>query len=311
MIYFLLTARHNYTIRQYLRSWGRELTSRMQVIPYSALPANRELPAGTYVFSDIERLTAVQRPLVEGVWERLAKAGDAVRLLNHPGRSMRRHRLLRSLHERGLNRFNAFPPNEPGQPWRYPVFVRKENEHTGSLSALLHDREAVEKALLTLIMDGHDPRELLVVEFCDTADGEGVYRKYAAFRIGDEILPRHVLFSRNWVLKDVDLLEPAHREEVKAYCRENPHEEQLRAVFELAGIEYGRIDYSLQGGAIQVWEINTNPVVMRPPAEYPAATLAFHEAFAKRIGEAFVHIDSPNRSAIRIPMEWDADPFTL
>jgi hypothetical protein len=309
MIYYLVTDRHHYTMRQYLQSWGRDLARAVQVVPYAALPRNRELPVGTYIFSDIERLNALQRPLVSGVWEQLARAGNAVRLLNHPTRSLRRHDLLRCLHERGINRFNAFLPSEPGQPWRYPVFLRQENEHTGSLSPLLRNKEEVRQALLTLVMDGYSPRDLLVVELCDTADGEGVYRKYAAFRVGDRILPRHVLFSRSWVLKDLDLLEPSHREEVRHYCRTNPHEEQLLALFNLAGIQYGRIDYALLDGAIQVWEINTNPVVMRPPEQYPPASLPFHEAFSKVFGEALLQVDTPHLPPVeRVPIDLGSAP---
>ena len=50
--------------------------------------------------------------------------------------------------------------------------------------------------------------------------------------------------------------------EENAYLDANPHESELREIFELADIEYGRIDYGIKGGRIQVWEINTNPTVL-------------------------------------------------
>lgn len=306
MIYFLVTARHQYTISQYLSSWGKDLAAAVQVVPYAALPDNPELHVGTYVFSDIERLNDLQRPFLADVCERLG-AARGVRLLNHPTRSLRRFQLLRRLRDWDINRFDAHPVDAPGQPWRYPVFLRQENEHTGNLSPLLHSKEEVRRHLFNLILDGHQPRDLLVVEFCDTADERGIYRKYSAFRVGDRILPRHVLFSKSWVQKDLDILEPSHREEIREYVRTNPHEEQLRAVFDLADIQYGRIDYSLLDGAIQVWEINTNPVVMRPPERYPETSLAFHGAFAKAFGEALAAVDTrPPSPARGIPMAWDS-----
>lgn len=304
MIYYLVTSQHNYAIRQYLRSWGQELAKVVQVVPYSALPGNLEMPVGAYVFSDLERLETLQLTLAADVWERLAAAGEVVRLHNHPLRSLRRFELLTRLAERGQNRFRAHRPSAPGQPWRYPVFVRHEREHTGNLSPLLHSAEEVRSVLLKLVMDGLALRDLLVVELCETADQDGIYRKYSAFLVGDRVLPRHVLFSRNWVQKDLDLLDASQREEIRAYCRQNPHEAQIRAIFREAGIDYGRIDYSLLGGELQVWEINTNPLVMRPPEEYPVETHPFHADFAARFGEALAAINVPTSPVLRVPMGW-------
>ncbi|MGV2481720.1 UNVERIFIED_CONTAM: hypothetical protein IGO34_33520, partial [Salmonella enterica subsp. enterica serovar Weltevreden] len=63
--------------------------------------------------------------------------------------------------------------------------------------------------------------------------------------IGEQIVPRHVLFSPQWMLKGMDLLEPEHRAETRDYCQNNPHEAELRRLFERAKIDYGRIDYAL------------------------------------------------------------------
>ena len=47
------------------------------------------------------------------------------------------------------------------------------------------------------------------------------------------------------------------------YLHSNPHEKEVRAIFRTwPRIEYGRIDYGLYNGRIQVWEINTNPSVL-------------------------------------------------
>jgi hypothetical protein len=45
------------------------------------------------------------------------------------------------------------------------------------------------------------------------------------------------------------------------------HEASLREIFRLARIEYGRMDYALLGGRLQVWEINTNPTIATPGSE--------------------------------------------
>jgi hypothetical protein len=42
---------------------------------------------------------------------------------------------------------------------------------------------------------------------------------------------------------------------------DNPHEAWLRRVCELGGVEYGRVDYGMLDGRLQLWEINTNPTI--------------------------------------------------
>jgi hypothetical protein len=80
------------------------------------------------------------------------------------------------------------------------------------------------------------------------------------------VICQHVLQSRDWNVKaDTRIRSDATVEESDAFFRANPHSELLRPIFELSGIEYGRIDYSFLSGRIQVWEINDNPVIAGGP----------------------------------------------
>ena len=45
------------------------------------------------------------------------------------------------------------------------------------------------------------------------------------------------------------------------FVKENWSADVLRRVFEIAGIEYGRADWGIVGGKLQVYEINTNPQI--------------------------------------------------
>jgi hypothetical protein len=56
-----------------------------------------DLPNGTYIFSDLDRLTKIQAALAALVWEQLALGGRSVQLLNHPQRSRRRYELPRAV----------------------------------------------------------------------------------------------------------------------------------------------------------------------------------------------------------------------
>ena len=228
-----------------MQGWGKALAGRVLMAPYDSLFAGQQLPpGGTYVFSDLDRLTPQERERLGPIHDRLQG-----RVLNDPRRSLLRFELLRSLHEAGVNAFNAYRPGET--PVRFPVFLRPESGFL-ELAPRLHDA-------LPRVPDGR-----IAVEFCDTADASGVYRKFGAYVVGERIVPRHLFFSRNWLVKGPDLRDPGYLAEELDYVRRNPHAAPLLGICRSARIAWGRVDYSLLDGRIQVWEANTNPLFALP-----------------------------------------------
>ena len=261
MIFYLVTKEANYTMDEYMKSWGPSPGSRMQIIFYEDLLRYRMFNPGTYIFSDLERLSPPRLKVACQLWKTLYEAGSRVRLLNDPSRVLCRYDLLQKLFDDGKNFFKAVRATESFDSLHYPVFVREENQHNGNLTAHIYNRSELVREVQSLRLQGYRGRNLLIVEFCDTSDSAGVFRKYSAFNVGGEILPRHVLFSQNWNVKKPELMDPHLEQEQQEYLRTNPHESWLTQIFKLSGIEYGRIDYSLVGDKPQVWEINTNPTV--------------------------------------------------
>jgi len=294
MIHYLARAEHHYTVGDYLKSWAGPSHPVIKIFAYERLPTI--LPRGTYIFSDLERLTSCQLELMADLRDQLAAAGDGIRLLNHPTRSLRRFALLRQRSDAGRNAFRAFRASEPLDDVRFPVFVRRANEHEGSATGLLRDPRELDQAIVRALLAGIELADVLIVEFCDTSHGSGRFRKYSAFRVGDRIIPRNLYFSEKWVLKNPDILDPAAVAEEHAYLESNPHERELHEIFDLAQIEYGRIDYGLLDGRLQVWEINTNPIVIWPRDHYKRQHLPAQEFFAQRIRSAFQTIDTAGPS---------------
>src|ERR1700722_8939678 len=124
MITYFSTAVHRYTMDDYLNTWGAELRSLIQVRSYNELASLQWLAGGTYIFSDIERLTRAQGLLVADLWRQLDAAGSNVRLLNHPLRALRRTGLLQSLHAAGRNQFNVHCVTGSRSELQFPVFIR-------------------------------------------------------------------------------------------------------------------------------------------------------------------------------------------
>jgi hypothetical protein len=183
-------------------------------------------------------------------------------VLNAAREALRRYELLRSLHQSGRNDFRAHRADGPLDAVRFPVFVRLADRHTGSLTPLLHDRAALRRAMAYLWLRRMPRSSLLVMEFCETASAEGLYRKYAMFRIGDAYIPRHLLIGRHWMTKgDTREADEGTMAEETIYLRDNPHAAWVREVFEMAHIEYGRLDYGVCNGRPQAWEINFTPVL--------------------------------------------------
>ena len=292
MIRILLSRAHSYTISHFLETWGRDVRKFVRPLCYEDLAFGKRLKPGTYIFADLERLDDAQLDFAKHIWRTLAARPESYRLLNDPSKALRRYELLKALHANGTNAFQAFRMNNGRLPEKFPVFLRRESEHDGAISSLLNSRQELDSAVADLTSKGIPRGDLLAVEYCETADSTGLYRKYSAFRVGDRLLARHALFSRKWVVKLADETEEKWVEEEAEYLRAHPHEAELRKIFDLAHIDYGRIDYSLLNGKIQVWEINTNPNITSSPMKIAPGRLPTQWAFIKQLREAFETVDS-------------------
>ncbi len=318
MICILVTREGSHTIDEYLRAWGSMIAQRVNVVLYESLALRRSIPdADTYIFTDVERMHPAMRHGAFQLYRMLKSHSRRPRILNHPLRTHGRYRLLRMLQSQGINRFQVRRATEPLDSLRYPVFLRLEHDHAGNRTKLLDYPEQLHQAIEALCFKGWRRNEMLVTEFCNTADSDGIYRKYAAFVVGCQIIPRHMLFGEHWMLKADTALagvsstcaadhERFLKEQLE-YIHGNPHADTLRKICMAAHVTYGRIDYSLLDGTIQIWEINTNPTILKPPEKYSPCEKATHETFADRIATTLASLgDEPRETAIRFAPPWRA-----
>ena len=300
MINYFVCGRYTHTMDRFLSETAQELATVIHVLPYERLVNEVSLPVGPCIFADIDILGPGLRMLAIALHAALQDC-PGFTTLNDPRRSLGKYHLLRLLHEQGVNRHTVFRSGENLGSASYPVFLRYMDDHGGPRSPLLPTAPELRKSLTWQRLKGRASR-VMIVEFNDTSDHEGIFRKYAAFRVGGRIVPRHMLVGRDWVQKHPGgtLLEQRFIEEEAAYVRDNPHQEQLMEIFQAAAVEYGRIDYGLCGGRLQVWEINTNPMVLsRENLEVPERR-ASQEFFLGRVVNAFRELDTPCREHRRI-----------
>jgi hypothetical protein len=300
MIFFVAPADAAWGMEEYLEQYGEKLAGRIRILTYEDIVTRKALALGTYVFSALDQLCPTERGIAARCWKELAAADPRVTLINHPTKALLRFELLDMCFALQRNRFRVRRASALPRGLRFPVFLRPEREHTGSLTRLLYTRRQLASGLLEALAVGYRLRDLLVVEYCSTADPDGVFRLYCAAIVGERIIPQALVHNRNWITKwDGRLVDAGKAREQSDYVDGHLHAEWLRTTFAVAKIRYGRIDYGVRDGAPQVWEINTNPTIVRragnprtmPPDQWALLEPA-RERFLERFGAALAAIDS-------------------
>lgn len=298
MIHFLAPAGQD-NIPEYLGLWGRDLAKRCRILDYESLPLQTRFDRGAYVLTSLDRLSPLQERLLGELHRRLI-GNEGFRILNDPVRTLRRLDLLTELWRLKLNDFRGVRAIADLTHLRYPVFVRSERSHEGALSPLLHSPKEVAASIGRALLQGYRLGDLLVVEFCETADADGLYRRYAAFIVGRRIISRGLERGWNWIAKRYQSeFSRAMVLEERDYVFTNPHEAQLAGIFEIARVDYGRIDYSMKDGRVQTWEINLAPTIGRGlgptnrqiPEELQPIRMETKRHFYARFREAWEAVD--------------------
>jgi len=313
MISFWVTAAGTFGMKEYIARRLPGLGGMLQIRTYESITPELELSRGTHIFGSLCQLSPAGRELVGQLHDRLREAVPGIRLLNNPRRAWRRFELLERMHARGVNQFRAYRAAHAEAIERFPVFVRQESGHTGPLTGLLSTRKELGSALRSLRARGMPLDDLLVVEFRNMADGEGVVRMASVFKVGERIIPAFQLRGRHWMLKwsDSDHDGPAMREFLRYVC-DNPHAAWIRGIFEQAGVEYGRMDYGICGDSLQVWEINLNPTPGPSPGRDPPPLEPELEAmlqdgrrvYNEAMLEAFSELDAESSAgSVRVPLD--------
>jgi hypothetical protein len=301
MIRFVVPREQEFGVGDYLATWGSGLAGRVEILHYEALPGLPSLPPGTYIFLGLDQLTPGGTRLVCELQDQLRAAAWPV--LNDPRKVLLRFELLSELHRQGLNLHGVARVGSDTGRLRFPLFLRENHRHTGSLSPLLHSPADVERALGRAALMGYRLEELLLVEYFDTADAEGKFRKYSAYVIGPAVIPRGMGLGVDWMLKaDANRFSEAMLREEWAYAETNPFEAQLRRIFEVSRTDFGRIDFGVKDGRVETWEINLNPTIgPGRTAKWPEWVVAMRQPtrdlFSVRFQAALEALDTVTASA--------------
>jgi hypothetical protein len=302
VIYFVAPSQETWCMEAFLCQEGHEMAGRIGIITFEEIASRQAIPLGTYIFAAIDQLSPTEAEIAKKCCAALARANSKTLILNRPEQVLCRYDLLSRCFELKRNTFRVTRASQFYQRHRFPVFIRNQRRHTGSISALLHTRAQLIRALAKAVVHGNLPRDLLIIEYRDTADAAGMFREYCASIVAGTILPQAVVHSRNWVTKwSARLIDSDKVREDMEYAQTNPHAAWLKETFDLAGVQYGRIDYGVKDGIPQVWEINTNPMIVRPATWAPNNLTPeqrnlhapIRTRFLRALQSALEEIDSP------------------
>lgn len=266
MIFIVTSRAHAYTHKCLVEAGG---PVEVRALAYDEMLSSPTVARGTYILTDFDRLTA-QRLNIAARFCRL-QSEQGVRILNDPARVLSRYGLLRRLNRAGINAFDAYRVEELAMPKRWPVFLREEGNHGAPVSGLLRDPAQLKKALNEALQGGTPIANLLIVEYAAEPVLPGLFRKLSVFRVGERYLGYTCVHDDNWIVKQgKPAIAPLELyEEEFEFVRDHSFADAVRPAFELAGIHYGRADFGLVGGRVQIYEINTNPELDLTPEPSP------------------------------------------
>lgn len=263
MIIFLADRHHTKTLAALAQT---RLPCEISVHSFEWVLQQEELPRATYVFTDRERMDVWQQTVLSKLFLHLQQSGPGYRALNNPVAIGDRGTLLRKLHDQGLNDFNAYRVVENRVPERYPVFVRRMSSHSQPVTPLLHTPQALQDALQELAKSCEAESDLLIIEYCAQPLADNLFRKLSSFKMGEGVFFAHTVHDIKWLVKQgrKNCATAELYQEEQDMILDNKYSGHLSRVFDLARVEYGRADYGIVDGRVQVYEINTNPFVSLP-----------------------------------------------
>jgi len=157
--------------------------------------------------------------------------------------------------------------SDPG--FEYPIFLRYDAGHDSlgqNYQGPFFSADELKKSGLnegawekTEHLDG-----VIAVQWIDTRDADGLYRKYRAFVFGGHVLKGPLLVSNDWFVHRNNQIEnDSTDKENRIFMQSDVTEKEkltFRRINEALQLDFSAIDYSFdQKGDLIIWEANPHP----------------------------------------------------
>ena len=272
----------------YLRGWGSPVAGRVQSLHYELLAEADELPAGVYVFAEPHRLTEAERAIALEVADQLRAADPAVKILNDPSLPLHPFDSLQRL-AAGGDAVRAYRPASPPPSPRFPVLIRDEwwLAEQDEPAQTEHELGAV---LFEAVHEGGSQEELIVVE---APSGQDIppYTGGSVLRIGDATILGPRVASPEWPPR------VCHGEQDRMWI------DWGRRAADATGLEYGRLDFVIDGDRALVWSVDANPSLLPAPEWVPPEQVAVVRAIADRVNAALERMGGQEDDGDWVPVQ--------
>ncbi len=176
-----------------------------------------------------------------------------------------------------------------GLGFAWPLLIRSPGFHTGQHFAKVDAPNDLAAAVAEL-----PGATLLVLQFLDTRNADGNFRKYRVMIIDGRLYPLHLAISARWKVHflSADMAEhPEHRAEDEAFLRDMDRAlgptvlQTLARVADQLQLDYGGIDFAIDAEAnVVVFEANATMIILPPDGD---ARWAYRVAPVARVQRAF------------------------
>jgi hypothetical protein len=306
MINIFIHANNRHTLRRL--KVADDISSLFRPVLYQDVFRTMRAPTGTMVFTDMDLLGPRQLEAAASMAEAVRRAVPGTRILNHPAHAAERFELLRRMRAAGKSPVEVARLDGMEAPARYPVFIRAEDGASGPETGLLENREQFDTAVAELRRAGKPVKGRVAISYEAEPDADGFFRKFGAFRIGDHVIPQHIQFNTDWVVKaNAPERTEAHIAEEFDYIMDNPHRDLVRDAFDVGNLQFGRADFGFKDGRFVLYEINSNPSFPRFAGGDPAREKRRGHIRAL-ICEALRSIDDGKTGGARVPF-LPLDPY--
>lgn len=304
MINIFLHHNNQATFKRLLKTSKGRL-SFLRPITYRQVFRDLSFPQGSMIFTDFDYLSAAAIEAAAGMAKAALSASPDTKILNHPSRACERYELLKRLKSAGISDIEVNRIDSGTLPTRYPVFIRSEDGAFGAETPLLECEADYRQAIDDLRAAGKPSKRRVALSYEGEEGQDGFFRKFGAFRVGDRIVPQHLLYKRHWKVKSsARKHNAAFAAEELTYVRDNPDADLIKHAFQLGDLEFGRIDYSFKNGKPVIFEINTNPIFPRLDRGRDERTERRQIIF-DRLVTAFQDVDSAETGRTSIRFSFD------
>lgn len=176
----------------------------------------------------------------------------------------------------------------PGLP--FPFFIRDDYVH-GCPTTLIRNTGDLDA------VDWSQWAHPIAVEFIDTSDDQGHYRKYRYYLFGDVGQSRHLMVSKDWNVRAKGRVKGDQFDQAEwdFFSSPNPHHDLFNQLRKALGYDFVAFDYGLdRDGQVVLFEPNPFPIMYNGASAHGSRLHYIEPVYEKLVGFLKLYASDPS-----------------